>query len=68
MKEGKMYAGCNRCPVYNDFIINLCYNCGKYGHRTQKNAHLNPAAYIVQENTCLEHVIIRRIYSVSIVR
>lgn len=32
MKTGKIYIGCSRCKVYNDFNTNICYNCCGYNH------------------------------------
>ena len=41
MNERKIYAGCRRCTVYDEFNINRCFNCHTYGH-SNKNCKNKP--------------------------
>lgn len=36
MKGKKLYIGWQRCPVYDDYNVNMCYRCCGYNHNYKK--------------------------------
>lgn len=36
MAEERVYVGCQRCQVYDDFDVGRCYHCCGYGHSAKK--------------------------------
>lgn len=36
MREKKMYVGCNKCAVFDDFNIRVCRKCGNFNHSSRK--------------------------------
>ena len=36
MKERKIYIGCQRCNVYDEFNVKRCFKCNSYGHSKAK--------------------------------
>lgn len=36
MKKRRVYVGALVCPVFDDFNLNICNNCSKYGHSSKK--------------------------------
>ncbi|KAJ8670255.1 hypothetical protein QAD02_001514 [Eretmocerus hayati] len=55
MTERMIYVGYNRCPVFDDFNIGMCYKCNKYGHGAKKCYNEYKCKYCAEdhnENDC----------------
>ena len=36
MKDKKIYIGSQRCKIFDEFNLNICYNCCNYNHNSKK--------------------------------
>lgn len=45
MKDKKIYVGCSRCKLYNEFKVNLCHKCCEYNHSTKSVRLMIPAPF-----------------------
>lgn len=51
MDTKKLYVGTNRCPVFDDFNLNICYKCSKYGHSSKKCRNNEICGYCAQNHS-----------------
>lgn len=50
MKNKKIFVGCCNCTVYDDYNVNICYKCNRYGHSSKKCTNNECCRYCAGEH------------------